>query len=193
MKKQYFAWKNGKQTVDKQDWVELTPDEFIEICNNNLMVDREQRRFFYQLPGFEEGDDYLYLECTFEQYKVSRAEKQIRTRRRKEKEKMIEKGQWFSTVSFDSPIEGENGETCTLHELVPDPDAFFESNLIMNIDLYNALDTLSIDERDLIYDLFFDPDREVSVSELAREKGLSQQTLNYRKLKIFEKIKKIIL
>lgn len=193
MSTKYYAWKDGKQSYNKQDWVELTPNEFIEICNNNRMVDREQRRFFYQLPGLEEGDDYLYLECTFEQYKVSRAEKQIRTRRRKEKEKMIEKGQWFSTVSFDSPIEDENGETCTLHEMVPDLDSYFESNLIMNIDLYNALDTLSIDERELIYDLFFDPDRDVSVSELAREKGASQQTLNYRKLKIFEKIRKKIL
>ena len=193
MSTKYYAWKDGKQSYNKQDWVELTPNEFIEICNNNRMVDREQRRFFYQLPGLEEGDDYLYLECTFEQYKVSRAEKQIRTRRRKEKEKMIEKGQWFSTVSFDSPIEDENGETCTLHEMVPDLDSYFECNLIMNIDLYNALDTLSIDERELIYDLFFDPDRDVSVSELAREKGVSQQTLNYRKLKIFEKIRKKIL
>ena len=193
MSTKYYAWKDGIQSNCKQDWVELTPNEFIEICNNNRRVKQGQRRYFYQLPGLEEGDYYLYLECTFEQFKKSRVEKDARTRKRKMKEKMIEEGKWFDTVSLDSLYDDESGDVCTLHDMIPDPDSFFEEKLILNLDLYNALESLSVDERDLIYDLYFDPDGEISVSELARQRGVSQQMLNYRKLKIFEKIRKKIL
>ena len=32
MKKQYFVWKDGQQNLDgKQEWVELTAKEFLEI------------------------------------------------------------------------------------------------------------------------------------------------------------------
>ena len=193
MNTKIYAWKDGKQSEKNQDWVELTPQEFIAICNNNRNLKQEERRYFYQLPGLEEGDYYLYLECTYEQYKVSRAEKEMRARRKKEKENLISSGLWYATVSLDEIVEDESGEPCALHELIADPSSSFEDTLIMNMTLYKALETLSDEERNLVFDLYFDPDGEVSVSELARRKGVSQQMLNYRKLRIFEKLRKKLL
>ena len=193
MSTKYYAWKDGIQSNGKQDWVELTPNEFIEICNNNRRVKQGQRRYFYQLPGLEEGDYYLYLECTYEQYKVSRAEKEMRARRKKEKENLISSGLWYATVSLDEIVEDESGEPCALHELIADPDSSFEDNLIMNMDLYNALNTLSSEERDIIFELFFDPEGVCSVSELAEKKGVSHQALNAKKLRIFKKLRNQML
>ena len=190
MSTKYYAWKDGIQSNGKQDWVELTPNEFIEICNNNRRVKQGQRRYFYQLPGLEEGDYYLYLECTYEQYKVSRAEKEMRARRKKEKENLISSGLWYATVSLDEIVEDESGEPCALHELIADPSSSFEDNLIMNMTLYKALETLSDEERDLIYDLFFDPDGEISVSELSKRTGIPRRTIGCRKKKILEKLRK---
>ena len=192
MKTKYYAWKDGKKSEGNQDWIELAPNDFIEICNNNRRLKQEDRRYFCQLPGLEEDDCYLYLECTYEQYKISRAEKQIRTRRRKEKEEMIAEGKWYSVVSLDSTFEDESGDTCTLHDQISDPDSDFEDHLIMSMDVHKALETLQPDERDLIYDLFFDP-KASSVSELAEQKGVSQQALNAKKLRIFKKIRKAML
>ena len=192
MKTKYYAWKDGKQTEGKQDWVELTPSQFIEICNKNRELMQEERRYFYQLPGLEEGDYYLYLECTHDQFLVSRAEKDERTRRRKEKEALIAEGKWYATVSLDSTFEDESGDACTLHDMIPDLDSDFEDRLIMSMDLHNALETLRPDERDLIYDLFFDPEGG-STRKLAKQKEVSHQALNAKKLRIFKKIRKAML
>ena len=80
MKTKYYAWKDGKKSDGKQDWVELTPNEFIELCNNNRNLNQENRKYFYQLPGLEADDYYLYLECTYEKFLESRAAKDERTR-----------------------------------------------------------------------------------------------------------------
>lgn len=189
MKTKYYAWKDGKKLEGKQGWVELTPSDFIKICNNNRELVREERRYFYQLPRLEEGDNYLYLECTYEQFLVSRAEKDERTRRRKEKEALIAAGKWYVTVSLDSPFEDESGNTCTLHDEILDFDADFEDHLVMSMDLHNALETLHPDERDLIYDLFFDPDGS-SIRKLAKQKEVSYQALNAKRLRIFKKLEK---
>ena len=189
MNTKYYAWKDGKQSDGKQEWVELTPNEFIELCNKNVRRKRTERRYFYQLPGLEEGDYYLYLECTYEQFLVSRAEKQMRTRRRKEKEKMIDKGQRYSVVPLDAPIEDESDDTCSFHDLIPNPDSFFEDNLILSMDIQNALKTLTEDEHEIIEILYLS---EYAVSErsLARTMGIPQKTLNNRKKIILNKLKK---
>ena len=189
MKTKYFAWKNGKQTEDKQDWVELTPKEFLEICNNNRNLKLEERRYFYQLPGLEEGDYYLYMECTYKQFLKSRAEKDERTRRRKEKETLIEEGKWYATVSLDSTFEDESGDTCTLHDMIPDPDSCFEDHLILSMDVRNALDALTSEEVKIIERLYLST-YAVSESKLAKEMSIPRRTLGYKKKKILEKLKK---
>lgn len=60
MKMKYYAWKNGVQTKGSQEWIELSVNDFIQLCNANRTLEKTERRYFYQLPGIEEGDYYLY-------------------------------------------------------------------------------------------------------------------------------------
>ena len=189
MKTKYYAWKDGKKSDGKQDWVELTPNEFIELCNNNRNLNQENRRYFYQLPGLEADDYYLYLECTYEKFLESRAAKDERTRRRKEKEALIAEGKWFETVSLDSAFEDETGDTCTLHDMIPDPDSCFEDHLILSIDVRNALDLLTAEEVEIIESLYLS-EYAVSERKLAKKLKIPQSTLNCRKKKILAKLKK---
>ena len=191
MQIKYFAWKDGKKSEAKQEWVELTPKEFIEICNNNRNLKPKERRFFYQLPGLEKGDCYMYLECTFEQYIVSRSERNNRIQKRKEMAEFEKKGEFNSMVSLDLEIVDACGEISTLHDLIPDVSSTFENSSAASVDLHNAINLLSFKERKLIYDLYFGPKGQVSVNKLAKKKKVSQQALNKRKLRIFKKIRKM--
>ena len=189
MKNKYYAWKNGKKIENKQDWFELTYKEFIEICNNNRNLNKKERRYFYQLPGYEEGDCYLYLECTYEQFLLSRAEKDERTRKRKEREKLIKKGKCYSTISLDASFEDESGDTCTLHDMIPDPDSCFDDHMILSMDVRNALSTLTSEKVKIIERLYLST-YAVSESKLAKEMCIPRRTLGDKKKKILEKLKK---
>ena len=55
--------------------------------------------------------------------------------------------------------------------------------------LYEALDTLTSDERALINLLFLENDEGKSEREISREMGIPQKTLNCRKMKILQKLR----
>ena len=192
MKTKYYAWKDGEKKSGKQDWVELTPNEFIMLCNNNRNLDKKERRYFYQLPGLEQGDCYYYLECTYEQFLKSRAEKDERARKRKEEEKIKAQGQWYETVSLDAPFEDETGDVCSLHDMIPDPDSCFEDSLILSMDVKNALCSLDPDELEIIERLYLS-EFAVSTRKLAQQMDVPVMTLNNRKKKILSKIKKSLV
>lgn len=189
MKTKYYAWKNGKHLKEKQEWIELSMHEFIELCNNNRNLKQECRRYFYQLPGLESGDTYLYLECTYEKYLESRAAKDERTRKRKEKESLIAEGEWLTSVSLDSTFEDETEDTGSLLDVISNPDLCFEDSLIVSMDIQKALNLLSSDEIRLIEQLYLS-EYAVSESKLAKQMNVPRRTLGCRKKKILGKIKK---
>ena len=192
MKTKYYAWKDGKKKSGKQDWTELTPSEFIELCNDNRNLDKEKRRYFYQLPGLELGDCYYYLECTYEQFLKSHAERDERARKRKKQETLKATGQWYETVSLDAPFEDETGDVCSLHDVIPDPDSCFEDSLILSMDVKNALRSLDPDELEIIERLYLS-EYAVSTRKLAQQMDVPVMTLNNRKKKILSKIKKSLV
>ena len=189
MKKRYFAWKNGKRVDGEQDWTEITQEGFIKICSENRKLKQEERRYFYQIPGLEDGDYYLFLECTYEQYKESRAERYQRIKKLKELEELEAQGQLYHIVSLDAVIEDGSGDSCTLHDLIADPESVFEDRLILSIDVNAALEMLSAEELDIVEMLYLS-EYAISERELARQMGTPQKTLNNKKQKILRKLKK---
>ena len=108
-------------------------------------------------------------------------------------EGLIEEGLYVETVSLDSATyEDETGETCALKDMIPDPDSSFDDKLILSIDLSNALKSLTPDEISVIERIYLS---EYAVSELAsaRESGIPRSTLESRRIKILEKLRKIIV
>lgn len=155
MKKQYFVWKDGKQNLDgKQEWVELTAKEFLEICYSNSKCPREEKRFFTRVPGVEDGDTYFVIECTYENFLRSDAERKLRKRKRNETEQLKADGLWYDLISLDYEVDDGDGNTVTLHDMVADENSVFETGLIELIDLQSALKVLTSNERGIIDALY---------------------------------------
>ena len=188
MKKQIFAWKNGKQTAERQEWEEITTNDLSRICKENQIKPRNQRRYFARIPGVEENDSYYVLECDYKNYLKSVAEAMERWRKRIEEEKLIEEGLVFEIVSLDLSMTDENGESYTLLDMIPDPDSIFEDKVVASMDLHKALLSLSDEERHLI-DVFYLSSHPKTVREYAEEISVSFTTIQSRKEKILKKLK----
>ena len=93
MEKRYFAWKDGRQDLDKnQQWVELSAKDFLEICKSNIYKSPDTRRYFARLSGVENGDTYYLFECDYVNYLKSVNESMHRMRKRIEIRKNENKG-----------------------------------------------------------------------------------------------------
>ena len=91
MKKQYFAWKDGTNEV-----AEIMAKEFLTIYKHNKVLAKGERRYFTRIPGVTGGDVYYFFECTYEDYKKSVAESQVRYRKICEERDLKEKD--FGTI-----------------------------------------------------------------------------------------------
>ena len=90
-----------------------------------------------------------------------------------------------------SSIEDETGDEF-VEESVPDEDVDSERDALHNYDLERlriALKTLTLDEMDIIFPLYF-IDNPLSERDYATMLGIPQMTLHDRKIKIIEKLKK---
>ena len=179
MRNIYYAWKDGTGAEGaKREWVRLTGREFRGIAERNRALPPEKRRHFCRLPGTERGDACLYLECTYAEYRKSRAEKERAARMRR---KMQEKdGDAFRVPFRTDPDPGTYGEPFQFEEAVPDPDSGFEERLAASLDLGRALLSLDPEKRRILEALYLSDDP-VSERELARRTGIPQKTLNNRK------------
>lgn len=190
MKKQYFAWKNGKQNAKgTQDWVELTSKEFLEICKSNIGKPIKERRLFARIPNVDDGDTYYLLECDYTNYLKSVSAAMERLRKRIEKEQLKNQGLWYDIISLDFGMTDEEGESYTLHDILADPDSIFEDRLITSMDLQRALSVLSDDERSIIECLYLSA-KPKTLREYAAEINVPFTTLQNKKTKILKKMKK---
>lgn len=179
MKKRYYAWKDGVRTEGaQQEWIRLSGREYYAVIEENRDLPPEKRRHFCRLPGTENGDECYFLECTYGEYKRSRAEKEEAARRRKGNHGS------GSPDPAGRPVPdtdaGASEEGLSLPDSVPDPDSDFEDRLIETLDLKDALRALPTQKRKLLERLYLSDDP-VSERELARRTGVPQKTLNNRK------------
>ena len=189
MKKQYYVWKDGKQNLDgKQEWVELTAKEFLEICNHNRKVEPSDRRYFARVPGVEEDDTYYLLECDYNSYLKSVAEAMERWRNRKKEEQLIKEGLTFEIISLDFSMTDENDDAYTLLDVIPDLDSLFEDKLILSMDLNKVLVSLSEEERNLI-DVFYLSSNPKTERAYAEEIKKPYSTVHRNKIKVLKKMK----
>ncbi|MCL2343593.1 MAG: sigma-70 family RNA polymerase sigma factor [Firmicutes bacterium] len=99
--------------------------------------------------------------------------------------------------AFKRPMWAERKRRTVRAEHELSLDAFLEAGFEFpderadadNLALYDALATLTEDERKIIVDLFFVGKSE---REVARDLGLTQNTVNYHKKRILEKLRKIL-
>lgn len=189
MKKQYFAWKNGKQNLNgNQEWKELTSQEFLELCYSNSKRPKEEKRYFAKVPGFEDGDTYFVIECTYEEFLRSEAERKLRKRKRDETEQLKADGLWYDLISLDYEVDDGDGNTVTLHDMVADENSVFEPGLVELIDLQSALKGLTSKEKGIV-DAFYLSENPKTEREYAKKLNVPYMTLHCRKIKVLKKLK----
>ncbi len=190
MNNQYFTWKDGKKNTNGvQDWTEITAKEYLDICRNSKDRPIEESGFFMKVSGVGEGDTNFFFECDLEDYLKYRAEKERKYRKKVQRLFEDMKYGQVQILSLDAEYEDESGEACTLHDLIEDKDSLFEDKTIESMDLENALSVLSDEEMKIINALFLSEET-VSERKYAKQINVPQKTLNNRKNKIFQKMKK---
>ena len=184
MKKRYFAWKDGKQSLNKnQQWVELSAKDFLEICKSNIYKSPDTRRYFARLSGVENGDIYYLFECDYVNYLKSVNESMRRMRKRIEIRKNENNGLNIRMISLDYSMTDENGDEYTLHDLIGDPDSVFKDKIVNSMDLKRAISILPAEERKMVNDLYL-ADEPISEKKLAEKENIPRTTL--QKIQGFE-------
>ena len=189
MSKKFYAWKNRDCQGINPEWIELTGKQFAEICSANKDLPDEEKRWFYKLPGLEEGDDYLVFECTKEQYIESQNEKDRRCYQSDLKADFFES---YDMLSFDFVYTDDSGEEYTLHDIVEDSrvnvvDTAF-NNYFAN-SLYEAISCLNQEDKEFILYWIDKKRKGVSDMKIADSLGLTFKGFRYRFSKICKELK----
>lgn len=187
----YFLWKDPECKGINPEWIEISKDEYIAFIN---VEDKHQRRInrrrrFEITEDDWDGNRTSAFEVTLKRYREWDAEKH-----REAYKKQIEEEEGITFVSLDAPLYNDDGEDFTLYDIIPSDYGEDHSFDALKEELYEALDTLSDEERQLINILFFENrylenGKKKSERRIARELGIPQKTFNDRKLAIFEKLR----
>lgn len=195
VKKVFYRWKDANDHT----WLEMTGKEYYKFKNS----DEAKGRFFIaEVDPYFEADTIVH-EATESEFKKWHTERtkywQLRKdisgssgneseRNHRRKMPLIS-----NVISLDTKIDcDDDDESISLHDIVADPDSMFEDELITRVMVRNAISKLTADEQEFIFTLFYDPQGIPTERELESKYGVTHQALNYRKQKIFEKLRNFI-
>lgn len=180
--RRYFVWKDAACKGINPEWIELTGKQFKEFVHNP----ENKNRYFVKFNEDEEETFTSVVEATYENYLEY-------DRERKKKAYNGKKGfeEHVLFVDLEEVLYYDDDGPVTRADTIVDEDAYVEPNSErqMIAELYEALEALSPDERSLIDLLFLENDEKKSEREIAKEIGLPDMTLNYRKNKILKKLR----
>lgn len=195
--KVYFRWKDANDHT----WVEMTGSEYYDFVNSE---EGAKHFFVEEIDPYLEADTIVH-EATEADYRKWKSEKvqyfQLRADMRaqadgistEDKNHRRKMPMVYSVVSFNQTFENDDDDAPTsLEEIVADPDSLFEDELITKIMVRNAISKLTPDEQEFIFTLFYDPHGTPTERQLESKYGVTHQALNYRKQKIFEKLRNFI-
>ncbi len=182
MSKKYYAWKNRECQGINPEWIELTGKEFVELCKANKDLPDEEKRWFYKLPGLEEGDDYLIMECTYENFMKSEQERLQRHRK-------TELWECFECLSLDYTYSNESGEILTLADVVGDSNVSVETDYL-NVVLYDAIEQLETTDKEFIFYWIKSKKMGMPDENIAQSLGITRNILRYAIETICNKLKR---
>lgn len=183
MKRIYLVKKNPNAPDGAENWIVMDGKEYYTFIQTPEGKRREKS--FGQLDGCGADDVIIFAECGEESAREWRAYKD-RADYLKEQEE--------NSTFIGFQLEEENEDDLDGSGAVPDPDCNVEEEIIRKLTLEKlrtALQTLSDQERELIQILFLDADP-ISESEYGRRLGVTQHCIYRRKLKVLEKLRKML-
>ncbi len=181
--KRYFVWKDGKYNGDDTEWEEIERKAFLFLVDSKAA----EGRYFAFMPGIDIYDDTIIYETTEAGYKAADSMRGVYKYNKK-----IEEENPIEIVSLDQEIELPDGETVTMHEIIPDEDAYFEEKLITKLWVRDAVAKLEPWEQQLINWKYPEYGPEKTEKEIATILSVSQQAVSRKLKKIYEKLKKLL-
>ena len=179
MKRIYWVKKDPAMDSDS-NWVKMNKAEFTRFMKSDM----SNGRYFAQLDACDENDCILIVECSREQAKRCRKEKDYHDHL--QKNRVDSKIKTCSYNEIEIGEELKNGES-RLADYENDVISLFLDRCEKE-QLHQALLQLTRREYELIEALFFCYPRK-SESEIAKEREVSQQAISKQKKIIFEKIR----
>lgn len=181
-KKYYLIWKDVNCNGVNPEWVFMTGKDFYKFIKNP----ENKNRYFMTLDDRVCKDaDIITMECTRESYKEWRIQKN-----HEDYLDRFENEREFISINSYIP----DSETMTYEEVIADESVDIEDDLmrvVKNQLLKEFFEKLSEKEKNLINILFIENDGK-NEFEIAKEKGIAQQTLNNRKLALRKKLKNFL-
>ena len=177
----YLVKKNPESKKGNTEWLQISGEEFYRLTHS----EEGKGRYFIHLTddvGYEA--DEIYIEAGYEEFCFWKQEdNRHRYLADCAKDTMI--------ISSDVPVTGGDellidtirDESISVDEMIAKKDVLKK--------LREAIASLSSDEMAIIQTLYFSG-RGVTEAEAGKSLGMSQQTLHYRKKKIFSKLAKFL-
>ena len=182
MANKYFVWKDANCKGVNPEWIEMDGRTFYAFTKDPANKDRRFVRLGNEVC---EEADVIFLEATYEQY-LDWIKEYSRNYRNRQDE--IENP--YKKVSLDD--KASERHELTFNEVIADDSVNVEKEVVDKLHceyVRKIVVDLPLEERHII-ELMFYGNKTLSEREVARLLGITQTTLNYRKSKIFEKIKK---
>ena len=185
MSKKYFVRNTQADVHNENKWIEMNGVQFYEFVTSS----DADGRYFIKMPSLSEdgSDDFIIIEADKDEYIKWRKE----TRRKRHLREYGTEHKDYTIVSYHAIISDSE---CYGEELLTDDRINVESKVeqIMTCEkLTNALMTLSAEERWLMDELYLS-DIQKSVHQLSKEFGIPRMTINDRKNRVLEKLKKFL-
>ena len=180
VKTTYFIWKSQPRNGTSPDWLEINGQEFYALVNSP----ENKNRYFVMLKGVSENDGTVVIESTKSEYCKWRKEKDHGDYVR---ECNLKKG--YKIFSYHNDVS-TNGD-CYGEEILADMNCNVEADYFeaLELEMLNeALAQLTDNERRMIEHLYLLEEKRTE-QEYSSLIGIPQQTINYRKNQILQKLK----
>ncbi len=180
----YIEDKNGDifSTDGKRRFIRLSGKAAYEY----LSIHRGKR--FYKLTAEEDNEDSIFVEVP-----PSKVRKIRKGERRAQYVADIKKESGISEISLYAIQEGDFGGRFSGEEVIEDSETDVENEAIHRIQLeklYQAIQTLTDDEKELVARLY--SDKPMTVRELSKEWNVHYSTISRKHNVILKKLKKLL-
>lgn len=183
MKSIFLVWKDKNCNGENPEWIYMKANEFFEF---KKLPENADRRFVQVGDKKSPLDDtVIFIEANEELYKISNAEQSRKSRTAKTK-----KDHPLTFISLDA-LRGSD-EDIDNHQRYSDSkgDEEYIMGKLQVGEFHEVIKDLTDSERKTLHIILFSYLHHKSERETATYFGIPQKTLNCRKQKIFEKIKK---
>lgn len=184
MANKYFVWKDANCNGVNPEWIEMDGRTFYKFTKDP--INRERRVIRLGNEVCKEAD-VIFIEATYEQY-LDWDREHVKSYRTRQDE--IENP--YKKVSLDD--KASELHELTFNEVIADDSVNVEQEIVDKLHceyVRKVVRDLPLEERHIIEVMYFGPEQ-LSERSAASFLCIPQKTLNNKKTKIFEKIKKIL-